>query len=89
MHSSGGLRLGDQAGRPQGAYGLPALAEPPQGLVQGSNCSMGCLLLPQASSHPLPPFLSMSLPFLPPLCCRRGAGGYENELRAQETVIIC
>lgn len=28
--------------------------------------------------------------FLPtPLGCPLGAGGYENELRAQETVIIC
>lgn len=37
--------------------------------------------------------LSLPLPSHPPLrcccCCRLGAGGYENELRAQETVIIC
>lgn len=51
------------------------------------------LLLP-----PPPPSLSMCLSVLPSpssfppppcCCCRLGAGGYENELRAQETVIIC
>lgn len=55
------------------------------------------LFLP-LSSHPLhaPPSSILALPTPPSLplplhllCCRLGAGGYENELRAQETVIIC
>lgn len=45
-----------------------------------------CPHLPPTSPSPLTP---ISLFFPAPLCCRLGAGGYENELHAQETVIIC
>lgn len=46
---------------------------------------------PHSSSMCLSALPSLPLPSHPPprCCCRLGAGGYENELRAQETVIIC
>lgn len=77
-------------------------AEPPWACLadQGfrSLCSAQHLLypplllpLPLTDLLPVAPTSLQHLSPLPPtpLCCRLGAGGYENELRAQETVIIC
>lgn len=78
---AGGPSPGSTVASPPGQRLLPRLQVAPA-------AAPGPFSPPWAPSHPLPPFLSISLPFPPP-CCRLGAGGYENELRAQETVIIC